>query len=279
MTGAMTGDDVVFLLPEIVLSVGASILLVAPVFGRKRRSESSAKWAMLAVLAVTAIVLVACSHLVTDLHQSRYFGGMFALDSFSIFFKLLFIGTIAAITLLSDGFLSESRYSAWEYYSLLAFALCGMMFMASGVHLIAIYIGLELMSISSYVLAGYFKSEEKSTEAAMKYFILGAVSSAILLYGITLIYGVCGSLNLLDISRAMSTLITNDALMMGIILLGAGLCFKIAAVPFHVWTPDVYVGAPTPITAFLSTASKAAAFSIFARIFYTGLHDFRRRCR
>src|SRR5205085_7458050 len=151
----------------------------------------------------------------------------------------------------------------------------GMMFMVSGVHLITIYTGLELMSLSSYILAGYYKNEIKSTEAAMKYFVLGAVSSAILLYGISLIYGVCGSLNLFDIARAMSTLITNDALMFGIMLLGAGLCFKVAAVPFHVWTPDVYEGAPTPITAFLSTASKAAAFSIFARIFYVGFHNFQ----
>jgi NADH-quinone oxidoreductase subunit N len=187
---------------------------------------------------------------------------------------VLFIVIIAMVTLLSDDFLRESRYSAWEYYSLLAFALCGMMFMVSGVHLISIYIGLELMSLSSYILAGYFKNEQKSTEAAMKYFVLGAVSSGILLYGISLIYGVCGSLNLLDIDRAMSTLITNDALMVGIMMLGAGLCFKVAAAPFHVWVPDVYEGSPTPITAFLSTASKVAAFSIFARIFYVGLNHF-----
>src|SRR5204862_6295590 len=106
-------------------------------------------------------------------------------------------------------------------------------------------------------------------------FVLVACSSAILLYGISLLYGVCGSLNLIDISNAMSTLVTNDALMFGIMLLGAGLCFKIAAAPFHVWTPDVYEGAPTPITAFLSTASKSAAFAIFARIFYVGMHHFR----
>ena len=145
------------------------------------------------------------------------------------------------------------------------------------------------MSLSSYILAGYYKKEEKSTEAAMKYFVLGAVSSAILLYGISLIYGVCGSLNLLAIDAAMSTLLSNDALMVGIMLLGAGLCFKIAAAPFHVWTPDVYEGAPTPIAAFLSTASKAAALAIFARIFYVGLNHFSldwsfvlavcRRCR
>ncbi len=269
----MTWSDVVFLLPEIVLSIGASLLLVAPVLGRGW-SQRSAKWVMLGVLAITAITLVICSNVVVHLNQTPGFGAMFALDAFSIFFKLLFIVVIAMIALLSEDFLRESRYSTWEYYSLMAFALLGMMFMASGVHLISIYISLELMSLSSYILAGYFKNEQKSTEAAMKYFVLGAVSSAILLYGISLIYGVCGSLNLLDIDKAMSTLITNDALMIGIMMLGAGLCFKVAAVPFHVWTPDVYEGAPTPITAFLSTASKAAAFAIFARIFYVGFHHF-----
>lgn len=109
----------------------------------------------------------------------------------------------------------------------------------------------------------------------MKYFVLGAVSSAILLYGLSLIYGVTGTLNLVEVTRSMSTLVSNDALMFGIMLLAAGLCFKIGAAPFHVWVPDVYEGSPTPITAFLSTASKAAAFAIFARIFYTGLHHFR----
>jgi NADH-quinone oxidoreductase subunit N len=272
----MTWSDCVLLLPEIIIALGASALLVAPVVGR-RGSEAAAKWVMLFILAVTAATVIVCSWIVQDssFKVSRGLNAMFALDAFSIFFKLLFIAAIGMVVLLSDDFLRESRYSAWEYYSLLAFALCGMMFMVSGVHLITIYTGLELMSLSSYILAGYFKNEIKSTEAALKYFVLGAVSSAILLYGISLIYGVCGSLNLFDIAKAMSTLITNDALMFGIMLLGAGLCFKVAAVPFHVWTPDVYEGAPTPITAFLSTGSKAAAFAIFARIFYVGLHHFQ----
>lgn len=270
----MTWNDVVYLLPEIILATGASLLLIAPVVGM-RPDASSAKWSMLALLAITAGSVIACSHAVETIEQTRGFQAMFALDAFAIFFKLLFIAAIAMITLLSDDFLRESHYSGWEYYSLLGFALSGMMFMASGVHLISIYIGLELMSLSSYILAGYYKNETKSTEAAMKYFVLGAVSSGILLYGISLIYGVCGSLNLMNISASISTLIANDALMFGVMLLGAGLCFKIAAVPFHVWTPDVYEGAPTPITAFLSTASKAAAFAIFARIFYLGLHHFQ----
>jgi NADH-quinone oxidoreductase subunit N len=270
----MTWNDVVFMLPEIILSIGASLLLIAPVIGW-RNKEQLAKWAMVGLLAITFLSVWICSYAVTGLPQTPGFSAMFALDSFAIFFKLLFIAAVAMIALLSDDFLRESRYSAWEYYSLLAFALTGMMFMASGVHLASIYIGLELMSLSSYILAGFFKNEQKSTEAAMKYFVLGTVSSGILLYGISLIYGVTGSLNLLTIERAMSTIITNDALMFGIMLLGAGLCFKIAAVPFHVWTPDVYEGAPTPIAAFLSTASKGAAVAIFVRIFYVGLHHFQ----
>lgn len=270
----MTWGDSLYLLPEIIVAIGASLLLIAPVSGF-RSSGSGAKWSMLALLAITAVALVGCSWAVRDVAQTPAFAQMFALDAFSIFFKMLFIVTIAMVTLLSDDFLRDSRYSAWEFYSLIAFALCGMMFMASGTHLISIYVGLELMSLSSYILAGYFKGEQKSTEAAMKYFILGAASSGILLYGISLIYGVTGSLNLVALSDVMSTLVTNDALMIGIMLLGAGLCFKIAAAPFHVWTPDVYEGAPTPITAFLSTASKAAAFAMFARIFYVGMHHFR----
>ncbi|HET7437318.1 MAG TPA: NADH-quinone oxidoreductase subunit N [Thermoanaerobaculia bacterium] len=270
----MNWTDAVFILPEIIVTIGASLLLIAPVAGF-RGEQRTAKWSMLALLVIAAASLVACSWTVPGLAQSSGFAGMFALDAFSIFFKFLFILTIAIITLLSDEFLSQSRYSAWEYYSLLAFALCGMMFMASGVHLASIYVGLELMSLSSYILAGYYKNQLKSTEAAMKYFILGAVSSAILLYGISLIYGVTGTLNLLRIATALSTLVNNDALMFGVMLLGAGLCFKIAAAPFHVWVPDVYEGAPTPITAFLSTASKSAAFAIFARIFYVALPHFQ----
>ena len=270
----MNWSDTLYLLPEIIISIGACLLLIAPVSGF-RSTGSTAKWSMLVLLGITAAAVVIASNLVAEVDQTRGFAVMFALDPFSIFFKLLFIATIAMVVLLSDAFLAGSRYAPWEYYSLMAFALCGMLFMASGVHLATIYVGLELMSLSSYILAGYFKNEQKSTEAAMKYFILGAASSAILLYGISLIYGVTGTLNLVDVARAMSTLVTNDALMFGIMMLGAGLCFKIAAAPFHVWTPDVYEGAPTPITAFLSTASKAAAFAIFARIFYVGLHHFR----
>lgn len=270
----MTWSDLTYLAPEIVLSIGACWLLLAP-FMFRSAGVGAAKWQTLAVLGLTAAAVVWASNAVTGVEQSAMLRNMFVLDGFAVFFKLLFIAAIALVVLLSEDYLREESYSAWEYFSLMAFALCGMLFMVSGVHLISIWIGLELLSLSSYILAGYYKHHPVSTEAAMKYFILGAVSSAILLYGMSLIFGITGSLALTDIRQALAGIIVNDALMVGILLLASGLCFKIAAVPFHVWTPDVYVGAPTPITAFLSTASKAAAFAIFARIFYMALPDFR----
>lgn len=269
----MTWSDAFLLLPEIVLAVGACIMLLAPFFAGSGRG-GAAKWALLVLLVATAASLMA----IPSSHTGQYtedFLDLFVIDGFALFFKFLFLLIIAFVALLSEDFLARANYSPWEYYSLLAFALCGMFFMASGMHLISIYVGLELLSLSSYILAGYYKGEARSTEAAMKYFILGSVSSAILLYGMSLIYGVCGSLQLDDMAAALAGMSGNDALMIGVMFLGAGLCFKVAAVPFHVWTPDVYVGSPTPVTAFLSTASKAAAFAIFARIFYMGLQDLR----
>jgi NADH-quinone oxidoreductase subunit N len=272
----MIPSDVIFLLPEIIVCLGGLMLLVVPLVITPRQEEGTvAKWSVLGLLALTTVALFYVYYGVPGARISEMLLAMFAMDAFAFFFKLLFTGAVAMVVLLSKDYLREERYSAWEYYALIIFALTGMFFMASGVHLISIYIGLELLSLSSYILAGYYKNEAKSTEAAMKYFVLGSVSSGILLYGISLIYGVCGSLRLSEIEAALATMVENDALIIGIMLLGAGLCFKVAAVPFHVWTPDVYVGAPTPITAFLSTASKAAAFAIFARIFYSSFSAFR----
>lgn len=266
----MNWNDAILILPELVLAIGGCFLLLAPFLGFKREGEA-AKYLMLVLMLATAVATVYAGGVATTIDTGSPFHRMFALDGFAIFFKLLFVFVVTMVTLLSADFLREERYSPWEFYSLLAFALCGMTFMASGTHLVSIYIGLELLSLSSYILAGFYKRETKSTEAAMKYMILGAVSSGILLYGISLIFGVTGAMRLADIQAALVNAPTNDALMIGIMLLGAGLCFKIAAVPFHVWTPDVYEGAPTPVTAFLSTGSKAAAFAIFARIFYEGI--------
>jgi NADH-quinone oxidoreductase subunit N len=268
----MKWSDVVFLAPEIVIALGAIWLLLAP-FVFRRPNVSAAKWQTLLILAATAATVFWAAGAHPE-PATEMLAAMFVTDGFATFFKLLLIAATALVVLLSEDFLRGGGYSAWEYFSLLGFALCGTMFMVSGVHLISIWIGLELLSLSSYILAGYYKEQQASTEAAMKYFILGSVSSAILLYGVSLIFGVTGALGLDAIATSIRGIADNEALLFGMILLAAGLCFKVAAVPFHVWTPDVYVGAPTPITAFLSTVSKGAAFAIFARIFYMALAEF-----
>src|SRR5512140_1130604 len=214
----MTWADTLYILPEVILTIGACILLIAPLVGG-RESGTIAKWSTLLLLAITATSVVYSFGAVQSIPQTANFARMFALDPFSVFFKMLFIAAVALVVLLSEDFLREERYSPWEYYSLLMFALTGMLFMASGVHLVSIWVGLELMSLSSYILAGYYKRETQSTEAAMKYFVLGATSSAILLYGVSLIYGVCGSLQLMDIHDALMRIGPSDALIFGIIML------------------------------------------------------------
>ncbi len=266
----MSWNDALALMPELILIVGGSLLLIAPVVGA-RADARTAQISATVLLIVTLVALPFTMHAASSHVQSSEFAAMFVLDNFALFFKVLLTISVLLVGVISQTFLEEGRYPPWEFYSLLVFALSGMYFMASGTNLVTIYVGLELMSLSSYILAGYYKNEGKSTEAAMKYFILGAVSSAILLYGISLIFGVTGSLSLAVLTSQAGEIASNQTLMFGVMLLGAGLCFKIAAAPFHVWTPDVYEGAPTPITAFLATASKVAAIAIFARIFIGAL--------
>jgi NADH-quinone oxidoreductase subunit N len=176
--------------------------------------------------------------------------------------------------LASVRYVGAAPYPGGEYYALLLFAGVGMLFMASGNNLITIYVALELMALSSYVLAGYFKAEPKSTEAALKYFILGAFSSGVLLYGLSLVYGVSGILGLPELAKLLAGAERSNLVMLGILLILSGLLFKIAAVPFHVWTPDVYEGSPTPVTAFFSVGPKIAAYAILARIFYVAFPKF-----
>jgi NADH-quinone oxidoreductase subunit N len=207
--------------------------------------------------------------------RAMILGGTFVLDGFSFFWKLLvLVGTVLTV-LLSTRFLEEGSYRASEFYALLLLATSGTLFMASGYTLLTIWISLETMALSSYILAGYFKREIRSNEAALKYFILGALSSGILLYGISLLYGASGTVQLADLSRALAGAEGNPLVPLGWLLLAAGLFFKVAAVPFHIWTPDVYVGAPTPVTAWLAVVSKAASFAILLRIFYEGLGSLR----
>ena len=195
----------------------------------------------------------------------------FVVDGFSIFFKIVILISSALTLLLSFRYLDYERIQDGEYYALIIFAAVGMMFMASANDFTLLYVGLELMALCVYILVGFIKWNRKSNEAALKYFLLGAFSSGILLYGISLVYGVCGTTNLDGIRTTIEKGVQNYLILeTGMILILVGMAFKIAAVPFHMWTPDAYEGAPTSITAFISTGPKAAAFAILLRVFIQG---------
>src|SRR3989304_2406999 len=200
------------------------------------------------------------------------FSNMWVVDNSSRFFKLIFLLGTGLTILISIKYTKDEGINNGEYYSLLLFATAGMMLMAGGTDLIVIFLGLELMSISLYVLAGYVRKRLISNESALKYFLLGSFATGFLLYGIALLYGATGTTSLKGISGFISEAsFGSPILIMGMLLLLIGFGFKIAAVPFHMWTPDVYEGAPSPITAFMSAGPKAAAFAAFARVFFEGL--------
>src|SRR6185312_6359661 len=250
-------------------------MLLAGAIGRGMGNRDSALVSVVSLVLTGGVLLRV--HAVLPPGRVLILGGSFVLDGFSFFVKLLVLVATALTVLLSVRFLEEGNYRASEYYSLLLLATSGMLFMASGYTLLTIWISLETMALASYILAGYFKRERRSVEAALKYFILGAMSSGILLYGISLLYGAAGTVQLSELSQKLAdpALHGNYLVPLGWLLLAAGLFFKVAAVPFHVWTPDVYVGAPTPVTAWLAVASKGASFAILLRILYEGLWSVR----
>ena len=268
--------------PEIVLTVAAFLVL-----GLSAVDESARRiWApglSLLACAGTLLALLAFPYKM-GLDALRVadatigFSGMFFLDAFAIFFKVVFLLAGMLAILLSDRYLDRERANSGEYYALVLLAIVGMMFLASAGDFTVVFVALETMALSFYVLVGYLKTKRKSNEAALKYFLLGSFSSAILLYGISLVFGATGTTNLGLIGFARHKLGAAPDLaplfFLGIILIIVGLAFKVAAAPFHMWAPDAYEGAPTPITAFLSTASMAAAFVVFARIFsFSFLHE------
>jgi len=198
----------------------------------------------------------------------------FVMDGFALVFKLIFLAGAVLCILMAMRFLDLEGAQAGEFYAMVVFAVLGMMLMASGNDFASIYIALETMALSVYVLVGFAKADRKSNEAALKYFLLGAFASGILLYGISLVYGATGSFNLDGIAEAIAAGPRGSYLLLqvGAILVLVGMAFKVAAVPFHMWTPDAYEGAPTPITAFMSTAAKAAAFAMLCRVFLKGFY-------
>ena len=206
----------------------------------------------------------------------RGFGGALMLDSFAIFAQLIIVIATAIAVLLSVKYLEIENANLGEYYALLLLSTVGMMFLASGTDLIVLFIALELMALCEYVLTGFLRGNRRSNEAAVKFFLLGAFSSGLLLYGMSLLYGIGGSTNLTVIAQRLSDRPAHDPLAwIAMITLLAGLYFKVAAVPFHQWTPDAYEGAPTSITAFISVAPKVASFAFFIRILISGLWPLR----
>ncbi len=263
-------QEYLLLAPEILLAAAGLLMLLAGAIGRGMGNRDSALVSVVSLVLTGGVLLRV--HAVLP-GRVMILGGSFVLDGFSFYIKALVLGATALTVLLSVHFLEEGNYRASEYYSLLLLATSGMLFMASGYTLLTLWISLETMALASYILAGYFKRERRSVEAALKYFILGAMSSGILLYGISLLYGAAGTVQLAELSQKLAdpALHGNYLVPLGWLLLAAGLFFKVAAVPFHIWTPDVYVGAPTPVTAWLAVASKGASFAILLRILYEGL--------
>jgi NADH-quinone oxidoreductase subunit N len=258
--------DILALYPEMLITLAACVILLVDIVTR-RQYKQRLGWGCIGASLFTLLLLLLFPPM-----TGVGFAGMFIADGYAVFFKALFLLAVILTVLVSPHYLDDEDAHHGEYYALLLFAAVGMMIMAGGGDLITIYLGLELMSLSTYVLAGFVRRDVASTEAAVKYFLMGAFTSGILLYGLALIYGLTGSTNLGAVAQGLSGLsLDNPALILAIILLVAGFGFKVAVVPFHMWAPDAYEGAPTSITAYMSAAVKAAAFAGLGRVFIMAL--------
>jgi NADH-quinone oxidoreductase subunit N len=257
------------LLPEVVLTTGAVALLVYDGFARRESTGSSGiGWGSLGVIVLAMVAnfwLLGVSEVGTT--------GIIAVDGFRIFANFLFLGAAALVILISFDYTTREEMREGEFYTLLLLALVGMMLLAASRDLILIFLSFELMSLAAYALVGFNRRDPKSAEAALKYFLLGAFSSAFLLYGMAMLYTAGATTNLGLLRETLDASGMGIAAIMGIALLAVGFGFKVSAVPFHIWTPDAYEGAPTPITAFLAAAIKGAAFAAFIRIFVVALGD------
>jgi NADH-quinone oxidoreductase subunit N len=278
-----------FLMPEGILTLFACAALVLDVMLPRNRKKVVAIVSLGGLALSFASLLVLYFAIVSKGAARTAFFDMIVLDSYALVFKMMFLIGAALSILLSMKYLDIEGEQRGEYYSLILFSVIGMMFMASSVDLLSLFISLELMAVSVYILVGYFRRDKKSNEASMKYFLLGAFSSGVLLYGISMIYGLTGTTNLAKIAAALP-IVSSAAfnpfgaqvapdmrylLLMSMVLMAAGMFFKVAAVPFHMWAPDAYEGAPTSITAFMSVGVKAASFAMFGRLFLYGLPDLR----
>ena len=252
-------QDLILVLPEEVLSTGALLLMLVAAWAGDR-SARLLTWLSIALLVVAAVFLPG----LRDAGGSA-FGGLFAADAYAAFAKLVvYAGAAVSLVAAMSWFGRDRDYRA-EYPVLILFAAVGMGMMVSATDLITLYVGLELQSLAAYVLAGFQRTDARSSEAGLKYFVLGALASGILLYGISLLYGFTGTTSFAGIAQRLGAGVTTGELF-GIVFLLAGLTFKVSAVPFHMWTPDVYEGAPTPVTAFFASAPKVAAMVLLVRV-------------
>jgi NADH-quinone oxidoreductase subunit N len=262
-TIAMPAINLAAVMPEVILSVVAMVLLLVNVF------VPSQNKGYLGYLSIIGIAVTAASVVSGWGAPQSGFNGAVVQDNFAIFFKVILLLSAGLAVLISDRYMSQEDCNQGELYPLILFATVGMMFMASGTDLMVIFLGLELLSICLYVLAGFNRNSVKSNEAGLKYFLLGAFSTGFLLYGMALAYGTTGTTKIAGIAAFVmqnQAVATNPMFVIAMLLIAVGFSFKIAAAPFHMWTPDVYQGAPTPVTAFMSAGPKAAAFAAFIRV-------------
>lgn len=252
--------------PEIIMTLSATVLLMLELIFKNKGI-----FALIGISTAAAVL-----YTMPMSYGETFFAegmAMFISDNYSTYFKLIFMVNLVLAILISVRYIQREKAEYGEYYSLLLFATAGMMLMASARDLILLYLGLELMALSTYILAGIKRHNIKSNEAAIKYFLLGAFSSAMLLYGISLLYGLTTTTDLYKIAEHLKATEVTATLLLSMILIAVAFSFKIAAVPFHMWAPDVYEGAPTSITAFMSVGPKAAGFAVIGRVFYIGFQN------
>ncbi|GFP34723.1 NADH-quinone oxidoreductase subunit N [Candidatus Hakubella thermalkaliphila] len=259
------------LLPEIIVFSFSLIVLFVSLFWNNRKPSLT-----LGLMSIAGLLLAIGAFVVIPRVGATAFGGMFVADGFSLFFRVLFLNLAAMIVLLAIDFMREFSRHLGEFYFLLLIVALGAMLMSSANDLIMIFLALELLSLPSYILVGFAKRDPRSNEAALKYFLLGVLASAMLLYGMSLIFGLTGSTGLVDIASKFEASggSAGPALLVAIIMIIAGFGFKIAAVPFHFWSPDTYEGAPTSVTVLLATLSMIGGFVGLYRLFFIALPDY-----
>ena len=257
--------DFALVLPEIIMSVGAMALLMLGVYGGQERQTTRIVWATAGLMALLAFWIAS-----GGVPDGVGFAGNYVSDGFARFAKVLILLASALMLLVGESYLARRRILRFEFPILILTATTGMLVMVSSAGLITLFMGLELQSLSLYIVAAFNRDSARSTEAGLKYFVLGALSTGILLYGASLVYGYTGATSFEAIAQVVDLEGVSLGLTFGLVFLCAALAFKIAAVPFHMWTPDVYEGAPTAVTAFFATAPKVAAGAVFARVLFDG---------